>query len=222
MYGRVHATSNNLLRLKIQYIIHLNKSMPRLFIGIKTQHINTIEQIQKELRGKLIRSNINWVHTDNFHLTLKFLGDVDSRFIKSISMKLGHISNKYRVFDVYLESLGCFGTVSRPGTIWIGCKPHLELSGLHNSVNKSLEELGFDSEKRTFLPHITLGRVKRLNEIDSFHVALQKHASLSDKYTIAQFQLIQSNLTMDGSEYRVLKIFYLVSSPGKIPEPGLP
>jgi 2'-5' RNA ligase len=182
--------------------------MPRLFIGIKIHNPN-LELICDEIRKKLIISNINWVPAKNFHLTIKFLGEVDSPFIEKISSILTDIASKHKPFNLYYNQPGFFGSETNPKVMWFDFKPNQELNRLQLSVDKSLTELGFKMEVKAYIPHLTFARVKKYNDEKKISEIYKNKIIFEEKTEIKEFQLFQSNLKKEGPEYSILASFKL-------------
>ena len=138
--------------------------MPRLFIGIKITPAKSLEDTFYALRKNLCQSNIKWVDLKNFHLTLKFLGDVEEHYINSLMMLLEQIADRNSQFTLESTGLGYFGKIKQPRVIWIGFKQNSHLKELQTSIEESLTELGFEKEGIYDLPHLTFGRIKNLEK----------------------------------------------------------
>jgi RNA 2',3'-cyclic 3'-phosphodiesterase len=182
--------------------------MPRLFIGIKIDSKNIIS-IANELKKQFSSSNIAWVEPQNFHLTLKFLGDVDVNLIDSISNILIRVCSKYNSFELISLKLGYFGSIYQPRVIWYGFKSNPILALLQDDIDHSLHELGFDLETKEFNVHLTFGRVKHINEQERFREILKGSLTNVNTIVVSQFQLIESILRKEGPEYKILKVFEL-------------
>lgn len=184
--------------------------MPGLFIGIKINNAKNIVDLQKNLKISLSKSIINWVEPANFHLTLKFLGEVESHFITPINQILEHLSKGFKQFILQPDGLGIFGTIQKPHIIWYGFKENPLLSSMQASIEKSLSDIGFDTGDKSFSPHVTIARVKTLFEKDELYKSLQLINENSHYYEISDFQLIQSNLNKEGPVYKIIKSFELM------------
>ncbi len=122
--------------------------------------VNFDDKIKSELSGiagklKVEAVSGNFTVTDNFHLTLVFIGETDERKLPLITGVVDSVAQK--PFGLTLGGLGKF---DRPGgdIYWFGVKPNPALSGLNSFLSEGLRERGFDIELRSFRPHITLGR----------------------------------------------------------------
>ncbi|MBN1597943.1 MAG: RNA 2',3'-cyclic phosphodiesterase [Bacteroidales bacterium] len=183
--------------------------MIRLFIGIKMNHQDIFKKYQQELQIILPESKINWTSEENFHITLKFLGDVKSYFVNSIKMVLEHITGNCPAFELISDRIGYFGKDSSPKVIWYGFKENQMISSLQNHIASSLERLGFDIEEKRFYPHITLARIKYLKELEEFKEFITGNKIRKIVMRVEDIQLYKSILTQSGPEYTILENFIL-------------
>lgn len=183
--------------------------MPRLFIGIQISNSQHIKKIQEDLKELLCKSHIKWVEPENFHITLKFLGEVSSHTIEPLIQVLEHITKNYKKFSLNSKGLGIFGPVKKPHAIYYGFQENPLLKSMQRSIEKSLSELGFEIGEKGFSPHLTIGRVKFLFEIEKLFQVLQIKDRNLFTHEISKFQLIKSNLTQEGPNYIVIKSFEL-------------
>lgn len=116
-----------------------------------------LNNIKFKLKDNSIRGS--WVYKDNFHLTLKFLGDIDPQYVGEIDSTLQSISDKHDPIEMALSDIGFFRGKNEIRVVWVGMKGDLDsLILLNKTVQERMETLGFKKEKRKFTPHITLGR----------------------------------------------------------------
>ncbi|NVM53124.1 MAG: RNA 2',3'-cyclic phosphodiesterase [Candidatus Helarchaeota archaeon] len=174
-----------------------------LCIEIKKPVIITkILQFQDEF--KPIDARIKFVEAENLHFTLKFLGNIEPTIIDEIYSTMKKVP--FSAFPINFETVGSF-PASRPRVIWIGISEGRdELSSITTYLNQNLKNLGFKPEKRKFSPHITIGRVKYVNDKKSLMSLLQKWQNQSfGKMNVTSFQLKKSVLTPKGPIYTILK-----------------
>ena len=132
----------------------------RLFIAID---FNELHEYFIELQ-KLLPKNAKLSFTKTFHITLKFLGDVQPDKVDNIINSLKNI--KFEPFTVFLNSIGIFPTENYIRVVWAGLKPEDNILELQKKVDESLKPL-FKKEK-DFKTHITLARVKYIEDKKSF------------------------------------------------------
>jgi len=103
---------------------------------------------------------VRWVAIENFHLTLKFLGEVSPANIDLFSQALQLECSQAAPFEITVSALGCFPTAHRPRVIWIGLQVPAELNKLQQIIEAAAARLGFAPEDKPFSPHLTIGRVR--------------------------------------------------------------
>jgi 2'-5' RNA ligase len=186
--------------------------MPRLFIGIKIIPAESLKDSFHELKGNLTQSSIKWVETENFHLTLRFLGNVDKASMESLISLLGKIAVENSAFTLESAEFGYFGKKKHPRVIWYAFKPDTNLLLLQSSIEESLTKMGVEKEEKHYSPHLTLGRVKNLSIRENLEEILSNLHTIAEKYPVTKFSLIESTLTPKGSVYTVLQDFYLMDN----------
>lgn len=168
----------------------------------KPEIISQILQFQEEL--KPINARIKFVEAENLHFTLKFLGNIETSLIDEIYSVMKN--TPFSAFSMTLEKVGFF-TAARPRVIWIGIsKGREKLAAITSFLNQNLKDLGFKPEKRKFSPHITIGRIKYLNDRELLNKLVEKwRDQIFGKLEISAFQLKESVLTPKGPVYSILK-----------------
>ncbi|MCI0359651.1 MAG: RNA 2',3'-cyclic phosphodiesterase [Planctomycetaceae bacterium] len=165
--------------------------------------------------GKLIdelrvsAAQVNWVKTQQMHLTLKFLGDVQDTETPDICRVVADVAKKFEPFEITCRGAGAFPTAEHPRTLWIGIEDGAEeLCALQAALENALkDELGFPKEARRFQPHLTIGRVKHeppsaRGELTDLVV---KHANFdADLSVIDEVVVLASFLGRSGPNYEAL------------------
>ena len=183
-------------------------SLLRLFIAheLPQNVIHVLERIQDELRDALPGKDYRWVRPEGIHLTLKFLGDVDSSRVEHLSRLMNDMAKKHPAYELSTGSLGCFPHSKRPRVLWVGLEGNLNaLKNLQEELEHQLMPLGFDPDSRGFSPHLTLARVKQTSgKAEDISARLsqvqQKYQTVS--WTVTSFNLIQSILKPSGAVYK--------------------
>jgi RNA 2',3'-cyclic 3'-phosphodiesterase len=152
-----------------------------------------------------------WEHPDNYHITLRFIGDVDEETYARYVAALRSIQAP--AFHTALQSFGRFppGEKKAPRILWVGITPAPELIELQAAVSSVLDASGLPPDKHeTFHPHMTVARFKDSRpskELDQF---LQQKASFqTEPIWINAFVLYQSTLTPQRAIYTELERFPL-------------
>lgn len=101
---------------------------------------------------------LKWVHPEDYHITLVFLGFVDESRRNELIEKVKPILSKKQSFSLTLNKLGIFGRRDCPRIFWAGVNESESLNGLQKNLFEVCEKLQFSLDKKPFNPHITLAR----------------------------------------------------------------
>ncbi|MDO5581780.1 MAG: RNA 2',3'-cyclic phosphodiesterase [Planctomycetia bacterium] len=138
------------------------KATTRTFIAldISSDVRSRIRKAVKPLRE--IYPEIKWVNDEQFHITLKFLGDVPTLEIHEIIAAAERAAAQCEIFDLIMEKFGVFPDRKNPKTLWVGIGDGIEeLRSLVGLIENELAPLGFPRDPREFTPHLTVGRVRQ-------------------------------------------------------------
>ena len=182
----------------------------RTFIAIELldEVCKKITEIQSEIKP-LIQARVSWPKLENIHLTLKFLGDVSLNKIDSIKEELKKTSNRHSPFEMSLGGISVFPNFRRPRVIWLGVNhSSKQVVQLANSIEKAMKRLGFPPERRSFTPHLTLGRIKQRVNLEDIEPKLEKYDKPNiPMIRVDRFGLIKSELRPKGAVYTTLEEF---------------
>ena len=170
--------------------------MPRLFTGIELPE--DIVRRLSMLRAGL--SGASWIDPENYHMTLRFAGDITDTEAKHFADALADI--RFDSFDLELNGLGSFGG-NKPRALWAGIKPSPQLLLLQKAHERAARFAGLPPETRNFVPHITLAR---LRNVSPYTVAdyLARHGGLfAVPFPVSQFVLFSSRPNQGGGPYLV-------------------
>lgn len=110
---------------------------------------------------RALGSTVRWVPIENLHLTLKFLGAVSPSNLDMLSDMLRAEAGLFDFFELRLGGLGTFPSLKRPRVIYVGIQAPAALHALQRGIDSASHRLGYESEERSFSPHLTIGRVKQ-------------------------------------------------------------
>ena len=136
----------------------------RAFIAIELDDSlkAALEKLQRRLRAEPISGFVRWVEPASIHMTLKFLGDVDSQRMPHVLAAVQAACAGIAPFDLAVSGAGCFPNFQRPTVVWAGMIGQVQTATqLAQRIEGECAKLGFDPDDRPFSPHLTLGRVKR-------------------------------------------------------------
>jgi 2'-5' RNA ligase len=187
----------------------MESTMPRkrTFLGIDVgaDVRARLVSLQEELAETA--TDVKWVEPENLHITLLFLGEVDSREVIDLCRAAQKAIANMPVFPMSITGVGCFPNPRRPRTLWVGVTTGAdEVCAVHDAIEKPLMEMGsYRREARGYVPHVTLGRVRGERTNDELVRVLAKHKSWSaGEVQVRDVQLMTSNLTSDGPIYAVM------------------
>jgi len=173
----------------------------RLFVatGMSEEIRQRLADVQRSLRR--INARVTWVAPQNFHFTLKFLGETAEENIGGIQRVLDAVAEEFAPISCEIRGVGQF-----PRVIWAGLHGEVKrLAELAQRVDSELQKLGFSSEAREFKPHLTLGRIKFVGDKEGLTKVIDSHRNEPfGALRVEAIDLFQSTLTPRGSIYTKL------------------
>jgi 2'-5' RNA ligase len=149
------------------------------------------------------------VSLENLHLTLKFLGETSTSQFSEICSIAQHLAENRPAMHVQLSGLGAFPHERRPSVVWVGFNQAEPLCQMASDLERDLVPLGFSPEGRDFQPHLTLLRVKSRPPEELLTLLAAEAQTDFGMVEIAHVELIESELTRNGSRYTTLARFAL-------------
>ena len=137
---------------------------------------------------------VRWTTSHQLHITLVFLGDQPPHRLEEIIEAIAEV--QFTPFNLTLERIGHF----RSGIIWLGVEENEQLLRLQKSLSHKIRGLGIKLEQRKFIPHLTLGRCKKLTP-EILETVAGKGVGFKTGFEVEAFQLKSSVLKVDGAEY---------------------
>ncbi len=171
--------------------------MPRLFTGLEIPADIGFALSLK--RGGLIGGR--WIDPENYHITLRFIGDVDQHTAYEVADSLDRLSNSMQ-FSVRLTHLGSFGG-DKPRTLYAGVEPSEQLSRLQAAQERVLQRAGLPPDGRKFVPHVSLARLRGASagDVARFMAEAGRFEPLS--FPVGRFVLYSSKESVGGGPYVV-------------------
>jgi RNA 2',3'-cyclic 3'-phosphodiesterase len=176
--------------------------MPRLFTGLEIP-----EDVGFDL--SFMQGGIpgaRWIEPAHFHLTLRFIGDIDDRLARDVADSL--LGVDLAPFEISLKGVGVFGG-TKPHSLYVGVEDDGGLRRLQAVHERLMQALGLPAEGRKFAPHITLARLKNPEPR-----ALQRYVELHNLYRskpleVTQFVLFNSRPLRGGGPYGIEEAYQL-------------
>ena len=182
--------------------------MKRLFIAVDIELSEQFQNLTQQLHLDLRNDEIVWVRSGLQHLTLRFLGETPEAKIEPVSNALSSLAKNTQPFELQLDKMGVFGSKYAPATLWYGFSEFSLFKNLFEKLEKELSQIGFTANYGNFVPHITVGRIKKVDNKKRFWETIAKRQpQFSQTIPVHQLKLIQSKLTNDGPIYKTLVAF---------------
>ena len=145
---------------------------------------------------KELPTRISWVRSENLHLTLRFLGDQREGNLPSLKAALQSACKGISAFTIHYKTLGAFPPKGGPRTLWVGVSGELEvLHRLNDNLARELERMGILPDKRSFSPHLTIGRVRGHLTLPRWSLACKGLGNIDlGQSRVNECKLIQSEL----------------------------
>lgn len=171
-----------------------------LDINIKTNLFEFLRKLDMGIKG------IRWIKSQGMHLTLKFLGEITEKKASQVRTVLDQSMKDYPPFLLSLKGTGAFPPRSKfPRVLWVGVEHNETLHKIQARLENDMEKLHFPKEKREFHPHLTLGRIKRPQNLGPILSLLQEQEKKEfGKMNVKKINFFQSILKPTGAEYSIL------------------
>ncbi|MBN9599513.1 MAG: RNA 2',3'-cyclic phosphodiesterase [Afipia sp.] len=170
--------------------------MPRLFTGLEIP--SDISQTLSSLRGGL--PGARWIDPENYHVTLRFIGDIDGFAAGEIAATLERVNRK--PFEVEVQGLVSFGG-KKPRAVVATVTPTRPLMELQAELERLMRRFGFDPEGRKFTPHVTLARLRDAAPRDVADYLSVRGYFPTRRFTADRFVLFSSRASVGGGPYVV-------------------
>ena len=176
--------------------------MPRLFTALEIPR-NAAMSLSL-LRGGL--PGARWIDVENYHITLRFIGDIDGRTADEVVDRLDRIDRPE--FQLNLTGMGSFGS-KKPHSIWAGVSPSPEMHALQAEIERICQRIGLPPDPRKFMPHVTLARLRSSRLDDVVHYLSGRGNFRTSPFTVGRFVLMSSKESVGGGPYIVEEAFPL-------------
>ena len=178
--------------------------MPRLFTGLEIPA--EIGHTLSSLRGGL--PGARWIDPENYHVTLRFIGDIDERMADDVTSILGERRQRAPL-TIVIDGLDTFGG-GKPRAVFARTSGNGELIEVQAEQERLLRQVGLPPETRKFTPHVTLARLRNVSPIDvADYIATRGHFPKLT-FTADRFVLYSSRASVGGGPY-VIEAAYPLS-----------
>lgn len=182
----------------------------RLFIAIPIVFENPLQEIISNCKKMISYSRVKWVEVENMHLTLKFLGEVETYYVNSINTIIENCIKKIKATHINVKGIGYFAKKENVTSLFVDFEENNMLSKLHSLLDEELTELGFKKSEHAFKLHLTLGRIKRYDFRDDIRNKV-KQFTFDNSFQIKAEDLVlfKSDLKESGPVYSKISEFQL-------------
>ncbi len=170
--------------------------MPRLFTALEIPRDAALSL--SLLRGGL--PGARWIDVENYHLTLRFIGDVEGHVADEIANALDRVRRP--AFSLSLSGVGAFGS-KKPHSLYAGVAASPDLVALQAEIERICQRLGLPAENRKFVPHVTLARLRNAADGDVAHYLSGRGNFSTMPFRVERFVLMSSRESVGGGPYVV-------------------
>jgi 2'-5' RNA ligase len=170
--------------------------MPRLFTGVEIPP--DIVQALASLRGGL--PGARWIDPENYHLTMRFIGDVDDATAHEVASVLGRVRRS--TFELRMEGLGSFGG-RKPRAVVANVAPSPALMEAQAEQERLMQRIGLEPEGRKYTPHVTLARLRDVSSRAVADYLATRGYFRTASFRVSRFVLFSSRDSIGGGPYVV-------------------
>jgi RNA 2',3'-cyclic 3'-phosphodiesterase len=178
--------------------------MPRLFTALEIP--TPLAFSLSLLRGGL--PGARWIDPENYHITLRFIGDIDQRTAHEVERALMRVERPS--FDLTLSGLDALGG-NKPHSIVASVKPTPALRDLQSEHERIIQRIGLEPERRKFRPHVTLARIKGVSEADAAEYLALRGDFRTPPFPVGRFVLLSSRDSRGGGPYVMEEAYTLAA-----------
>jgi 2'-5' RNA ligase len=194
----------------------------RLFFAVMPppEAVERVLEVQRELRERVTAKGITWTKPEQFHYTLRFLGELPAAQALTAAQAAETVREAHAPFDLVIGGVGAFPRSDRPSTLWLGAREDAGAGALVRlavDLEQRLVKQGFKKENRPPKAHLTLARVK---SYEGESAAARLLRALPEDYAghvatvrVDRFALMRSTLDPAGSIYDIVEEFRFAGPP---------
>ena len=152
------------------------------------------------------RADLKVVKPELLHVTLKFLGDTEENLADELLARVENAAKNIEPFAIRLRGMGAFPSMSNIRVVWVGIEDGRLLGEIASRLDSSLVDLGFEKDRKGFVPHLTIARARSGRNMANVQEILRQNAA-SDygEYSIDRILLKKSVLSPQGPSYSVVR-----------------
>ena len=176
----------------------------RAFVSADVEPSEALVGVIDELARS--RADLKIVKPELMHITLKFLGDTEEGLADEVLERISRATQGMEPFRIRLRGMGAFPSMSNIRIVWVGIEDAKPLQDIATKLDASMNDLGFERDRKGFVPHLTLARTRSARNIANVQEILRtKAASDYGEYLIDRILLKKSVLSPYGPTYSTVK-----------------
>lgn len=175
----------------------------RAFVAVDIEPSERLMAVIRELAQS--RADLKIVKPQQLHVTLKFLGDTDDSLVEEIRSRMGSSAAGIRPFAMRLVGMGAFPSLSNIRVVWVGIEDGKLLKSIADGLDQSLGSLGFERDKKGFVPHLTIARTRSPRNLANVQEIIRSNAATDyGEYPVEMILLKKSVLSPQGPAYSIM------------------
>lgn len=169
----------------------------------------TALEIPDEIAERLVRlqrgiEGARWIEPEDFHITLRFVGDIPEDVAADVDEALQDI--RFEPFDIELEGVGAFGG-AKPHAVWAGVRASEPLKQLQARHESAMRRAGLKPETRNYTPHVTLARLRAEENPDVYRFIEANNLFAAPRFEVGHFVLFSSRTSTGGGPYVAERVY---------------
>lgn len=159
----------------------------------------------RRLRSEFPDVRASWEKPEKLHITLKFLGDIETAHVEALSSAAARAAASLEPFELTIEEPGTFPPHGQPRVLWLGIvDPSGRLALMQRALETECAAVGFTRESRAFKPHLTLARVRSPQGARELAAAHRETPFEPQRFEVSELVVMRSELGPGGSRYTPL------------------
>lgn len=178
--------------------------MKRIFVAIdiSMEARSKVSAYIETLRNGFPRVRVSWEKAEKLHLTLKFLGETNENQLVELIKIVKEIAAKISNFRLQISDTGVFSNVRNPKTLWIDVRDKQgNLTKISQLLENECEKIGFPKERRKYIPHLTIGRVREPHKSKNLAIEHLQNKIEPIEFEVSEIVIYESKLLPTGSIY---------------------
>jgi len=183
------------------------KTRTFIAVNLPAEIKNELKTRINEIKSVLKNDGVKWVNSENFHLTLHFLGYLNEKELMAVQRILDNEVKNISAFCLAVSGFGTFPEKNRARVLFVKCRQVNgdSLVNLQQSIGKRLKEIGMEIDTRPWQTHITFARLRVPEKVSLIEVEEIKEI----KFNIDSIDLMKSELRKSGPIYTIIKKFLI-------------